>query len=122
MSIRNLIAGVLVAGLCLQPGLMAQGPVNPPEPAKSPEPQLDPNDLIFRQENVFVMAPVIVHDAQGNIVNGLSPLDFELYDNGKLQKITEDATTPPHLDGGGGPGQRQHGETAAGHPQDRKPV
>ena len=41
------------------------------------------------------MAPVIVHDAQGNIVNGLSPLDFELYDNGKLQKITEDATTHP---------------------------
>ena len=41
------------------------------------------------------MAPVIVHDAQGNIVNGLTPLDFELYDNGKLQKITEDATSHP---------------------------
>ena len=90
MSIRNLIAGVLVAGL-----VMAQGPVKLPEPAKSQEPQLDPNDLIFRQQNVFVMAPVIVHDAQGNIVNGLTPLDFELYDNGKLQKITEDATTHP---------------------------
>jgi VWFA-related protein len=90
MSIRNLIAGVMVAGLVL-----AQGPVNPPEPAKSSEPQPDPNDLIFRQENVFVMAPVIVHDSQGNIVNGLSPLDFELYDQGKLQKITEDATSHP---------------------------
>jgi VWFA-related protein len=90
MSIRNLIAGLLVAGL-----VMAQGPVKLPQAAKSPEPQLDPNDLIFRQENVFVMAPVIVHDAQGNIVNGLTPLDFELYDNGKLQKITEDATSHP---------------------------
>jgi VWFA-related protein len=95
MSIRNLIVGVLVAGLCMQQGLMAQGPVKLPEPAKSPEPQVDPNDLIFRQQNIFVMAPVIVHDLQGNIVNGLSPLDFELYDNGKLQKITEDATSHP---------------------------
>ncbi|MGH9647668.1 MAG: hypothetical protein ACRD4E_12735, partial [Bryobacteraceae bacterium] len=90
MSIRNLIAGILVAGL-----VMAQGPVKLPEPTKSPEPQVDPNDLIFRQNNVFVMAPVIVHDLRGNIVNGLSPLDFELYDNGKLQKITEDATSHP---------------------------
>jgi len=32
---------------------------------------------------------------RGNIVSGLTPLDFELYDNGKLQKITEDATTHP---------------------------
>jgi VWFA-related protein len=85
MSIRNLVAGLLAAGL-----LMAQ------EPAKSPEPATpDTGDLIFRQENVFVMAPVIVRDAQGNIVNGLTPLDFELYDNGKLQKITEDAASHP---------------------------
>ena len=90
MSIRNLIVGVLIAGL-----VMAQGPVKLPEPAKSPEPPLDPSDLIFKQENIFVMAPVIVHDLQGNIVNGLTPLDFELYDNGKLQKITEDATSHP---------------------------
>jgi VWFA-related protein len=85
MSIRKLMAGLLVAGV-----LIAQEPAKPPEPA-----QADPNDLIYRQENVFVMAPVIVRDVRGNIVNGLSPLDFELYDNGKLQKITEDATTHP---------------------------
>ncbi len=84
MSIRSLIAGVLAAGL-----VMAQ------EPAKPPETQPDPNDLIFRTDSLFVMAPVIVRDTRGNIVNGLSPLDFELYDNGKLQKITEDATSHP---------------------------
>ena len=83
MSIHKLVAGVLVAGV-----LMAQ------EPAKAPD-QIDPDDLIFRQNNVFVMAPVIVRDSRGNIVNGLTPLDFELYDNGKLQKITEDATSHP---------------------------
>ena len=99
MRIRNLIAGVLVAGCAL-----AQGPPAQPGQLKSPitapvtapqATQPDPDDIIFRQENVFVMAPVIVHDAKGNIVSGLSPLDFELYDNGKLQKITEDATTHP---------------------------
>lgn len=91
MNIRNLIAGVLAAGL-----LMAQEPAKAPEPAKSPDAAApDPGDLIFRQENVFVMAPVIVHDSRGEIVTGLTPLDFELYDNGKLQKITEDATTHP---------------------------
>jgi VWFA-related protein len=90
MSIRNLIASLMIAGL-----VMAQEPAKPPEPPKSQEPEIDPNDLIFRPEYTFVMAPVIVHDSQGNIVNGLTPLDFELYDNGKLQKITEDATTHP---------------------------
>ena len=85
MSIRNLIAGLLVAGL-----LVAQEPAKPP--AQS---EIDPGDLIFRQENIFVMAPVIARDLRGNIVNGLTPLDFELYDNGKLQKITEDAASHP---------------------------
>ena len=83
MSIRNLLVGLLVAGL-----LVAQEPAKPPEAA-------DQDDPIFRQNNIFVMAPVIVRDARGSIVNGLTPLDFELYDNGKLQKITEDATTHP---------------------------
>jgi VWFA-related protein len=91
MSIRNLIAGVLVAGL-----VMGQGPVTQPGQLKSPEQvQSDPDNFTIIQYNNFVMAPVIVHDLRGNIVNGLTPLDFELYDNGKLQKITEDATTHP---------------------------
>src|SRR5689334_1352559 len=83
MSVHTLIVGLLAGTL-----LVAQAPVKAPETPAS-------DDLIFRQENVFVMAPVIVRDNQGNIVNGLTPLDFELYDNGKLQKITEDATSHP---------------------------
>jgi len=71
-------------------GLLAQEPTRPAEPA-----QQDQSDLLFRQQNLFIMAPVIVHDAQGNIVNGLAPLDFELYDNGKKQTITEDAASHP---------------------------
>ena len=91
MSVRNLIAGLMAAGL-----LLAQGPSKQQQPVNQTQPAApDPADLIFRQENVYVMAPVIVRDVRGNIVNGLTPLDFELYDNGKLQKITEDATSHP---------------------------
>ena len=43
----------------------------------------------------FVVAPVTARDGNGNIVNGLSPADFQLYDNGKLQKITEDSASHP---------------------------
>ena len=85
MSIRKVLAGVLAAGLVL-----AQEPVKPADPT-----QTEPGDFTIVQNNLFVMAPVIVHDLRGNIVSGLTPLDFELYDNGKLQKITEDATTHP---------------------------
>lgn len=42
-----------------------------------------------------VMAPVTVTDKDGNIVNGLTPLDFRILDNGKLQKFTEDVAVHP---------------------------
>ena len=57
MRIRNVIAGVLAAGFAMAQG---PGPVTQPGQLKAPDPQTDPSDLIFRQENVFVMAPVIV--------------------------------------------------------------
>ena len=41
------------------------------------------------------MAPVTVTDNNGNIIDGLNPGDFRLYDNGKLQKVTEDMTSHP---------------------------
>jgi VWFA-related protein len=66
------------------------------EPARSPEPTpQEQDDLTFRQQNLFIMAPVIVRDLKGHIVNGLTPLDFELDDNGKPQAITEDAASHP---------------------------
>ena len=43
----------------------------------------------------IVMAPATVTDRSGNIVEGLQPQDFRLYDNGKLQRITEDLTSHP---------------------------
>ena len=85
MKIRNVMAGLLVTGW-----LLAQEPASLPVPA-----QQDQTDLIFRQQNLFVAAPVTVRDGNGNIVNGLTPLDFELYDNGKPQRITEDLASHP---------------------------
>jgi len=86
---HGVIAGLILLSSSPQtPFLAAQ------ELARSPEP-IDQSDIIFRQENAFVMAPVIVRDRHGQVVNGLTPLDFELYDNRKLQKITEDATSHP---------------------------
>jgi|SRR5579862_796196 len=79
MRIRNLIAGLFAVGL-----LVAQ------EPQPKPE---DPADIIVRYN--FVTAPVTVHDQSGNLVSGLDALDFELYDNGKLQKITQDVASHP---------------------------
>jgi VWFA-related protein len=43
----------------------------------------------------FVLAPVTVTDKSGTFIPGLTPYDFRLYDNNKLQKITEDVASHP---------------------------
>src|SRR5262249_55016053 len=43
----------------------------------------------------LVLAPVTVLDKAGNFVPGLTPYDFRLRDNGRVQKITEDITSHP---------------------------
>lgn len=49
----------------------------------------------FRDTVRIVMAPVTVTDRNGEIVSGLQPKDFRLFDNGKLQNVTEDLTSHP---------------------------
>ena len=43
----------------------------------------------------FVLTPVTVTDRCGNIINGLTPEDFRLSDNGKPQVITQDIAVHP---------------------------
>lgn len=43
----------------------------------------------------IVMTPVTVTDRGGNVVNNLTPKDFRLTDNGKVQSITEDVAVHP---------------------------
>jgi len=53
------------------------------------------SEVIFRESVKYVIAPVIVTDRDNKFVNGLSPIDFRLLDNGKPQKITEDVASHP---------------------------
>ncbi len=55
----------------------------------------DPNDTIYRQFITNVVAPTIVLDSEGRIVNGLQQHDFVLKDNGKLQDIKVDVAFQP---------------------------
>jgi VWFA-related protein len=71
---RRVLAFLCVAGL-----LAAQEPSKPDISAT------------FR----FILVPVTVTDHDGSFLNGLTPLDFHLTDNGQLQKITEDVTSHP---------------------------
>ncbi len=69
--------------------------VEPSAPLSQPSESLDPNSRIGGVTVRIVMAPVTVMDNNGNIIDGLNPGDFRLYDNGKLQKVTEDMTSHP---------------------------
>ena len=79
---RTIVSILLVAGLA---GAQDQPRVQPGE---------DVNNVIIITTR-FVIAPVTVVDKNGKNVTGLTPLDFRLYDNGKLQVITEDQATHP---------------------------
>jgi VWFA-related protein len=67
-------------------------PVTAPAPAQPGQPG---GDVIFRTNVRNVIAPVTVTDRDGRIVNNLTTLDFQLYDNKKLQKISEDQASHP---------------------------
>jgi VWFA-related protein len=67
--------------------LVAQAP--PPQDAPKQE------NSTFGISTHIVLVPVSVTERNGDPVNGLTPYDFELYDNNKLQVITEDITSHP---------------------------
>jgi len=106
-----LLAAVLLTGFLAaqQPPLFPStvGPVKvdsppppssqaPAQPGQTQPGQVQPgSDVIFRSNVRAVIAPVTVTDRDGRVVNSLTTLDFQLYDNKKLQKITEDQATHP---------------------------
>jgi VWFA-related protein len=81
---KRLLSLLCVAGL-----LAAQ---EPPKPDQS-----NPNDpdSVIRATFKYVLVPVTVTDRDGSFVSGLSPLDFHLSDNGKVQKVDEDVLSHP---------------------------
>jgi VWFA-related protein len=54
--------------------------------------QSDPRIVVT---TTYVVVPVTVADKAGNFIPGLTPYDFRLTDNGKVQKITEDIASHP---------------------------
>ena len=54
-----------------------------------------PPQIIGRALVTDVIVPVTVHDRDGNIVNGLQPRNFHLYDNDKEQEIAVDVSFHP---------------------------
>ena len=76
---RTIVSILLVAGLA----------------GAQDQPRQQPGEDVIRVTSRFVIAPVTVLDKNGKNVTGLTPLDFRLYDNGKLQVITEDVATHP---------------------------
>jgi VWFA-related protein len=62
-----------------------------------PKPPADDSDVIpnFTISTHVVTAPVLVTDDGGNIIDGLQPPQFHLFDNGKEQNIKVDVTYEP---------------------------
>jgi len=79
----------LLSLVCLGALLTAQDLPKQDAPAPKQE------DAKFSTTTKLVAVPVSVTDHKGEFVNGLTPYDFELFDNGKPQKINEDVTSHP---------------------------
>jgi len=73
-----------------QPGQLAPGQTAPPEP-----PAENPASGSIHVTTTVVVAPTTVLNRHGDYVEGLSPQDFTLFDNGKEQKITADISYQP---------------------------
>ncbi len=81
----SIIYGVsqkLLSLMCLAGLLVAQDPPTQSKPD-------------FGITTKVVLVPVSVTDHKGDFVNGLTPYDFELFDNNKPQIITEDVASHP---------------------------
>jgi VWFA-related protein len=55
----------------------------------------DADSPIFRSDVVNVQVPVTVRDAKGNFINGLTPFDFQLLDQGVPQPVKLDVAVHP---------------------------
>jgi len=54
-----------------------------------------PPEIIGRATVTDIIVPVTVHDRDGNMINGLQPRNFHLYDNDKEQNIAVDVSFHP---------------------------
>jgi VWFA-related protein len=99
-----LIFFVCTVGFAQAPGTLDPAKAHPDSSQDTPpsRPLLPPpvstqdsGDLTFGTRVTVVVAPTTVRDRNGEFVNGLQLQDFELYDNGKLQKVNADVRDEP---------------------------
>jgi VWFA-related protein len=67
-------------------GQQAPPPAVPAASAQQPDPQMPP--ITFRSEVNYVEVDAVVRDAQGNFVRDLRDTDFQVFEDGVLQKVT----------------------------------
>jgi VWFA-related protein len=91
------LAGCLLAGTAYPqqpfPGEPAQGQPKPAKPiaqALAPPDDANLNPPTFRVSTSIVLVPTLVENKAGEIIYGLKPADFALYDDGVQQKIHVD--------------------------------
>ena len=68
--------------------VLAQAPQTPPSADEPPE-------NLFKASTFNIIAPTLVTDKAGNIIDGLQPHDFRLFDNKREQDIHVDVTFLP---------------------------
>ena len=83
---NRLIAVVLMLASVALAGQQAPPPAVPPAAAQQPDPQMPP--ITFRSEVNYVEVDAVVRDAQGNFVRDLTDADFQVFEDGVLQKVT----------------------------------
>src|SRR5579863_3191274 len=86
-SILSSVSKKLLSLICIAGIVGAQDP-----PKQDPTQQADKP---FTISTHVVLVPVSVTEKNGDPVNGLTPYDFELFDNNRPQVITEDITAHP---------------------------
>jgi len=86
-ALRVAIPAVLLAGMGAL--VLAQAPQTAPQNAD------DISDSLFRSSTFNIVAPTLVTDRAGNIIDGLQPHQFHLFDNKKDQNIQVDVSFLP---------------------------
>jgi VWFA-related protein len=81
---------LLIAGAAQAP---AQAPPSSNQASNGDAPEL--NDVIIKSTVTNIVAPTLVTDREGNIIDGLQPSQFHLFDNDKDQNIHVDVAFEP---------------------------
>ncbi|HKR00633.1 MAG TPA: VWA domain-containing protein [Pyrinomonadaceae bacterium] len=87
-----------------------------PSPVQTPGQEVQPadDDTVVRINTTLIQVDVVVTDRRGNPVANLRPEDFEILENGKLQKITNFSfVTTEAVPGAPLPGNSNEGKSAA---------